>query len=115
MFEVENFFIPDEKLEEIVIRKDTRGLTFSDAVYMAHELYRRRKNDQKAPPRVLKAEEVTDPGLYAARVGRTKSWVAFAEDANGKMYCRYLLGGYSPSPTMLKSAKFIGPIQTPEV
>ena len=69
----------------------------------------------KAPPKVLSAEEVTEPGFYWSSCGaKSNHWVPVwvLRDRPNSLY--YAFPG-SAADYSLKGLKFIGPIQTPEV
>ena len=71
--------------------------------------------DGKAPPKVLSAEEVTEPGFYWSSCGaKSNHWVPVwvLRDRPNSLY--YAFPG-SAADYSLKGLKFIGPIQTPEV
>ena len=103
--------ISQEKLNEIVAKKDTQALTFTNAVQMAEELYRRQA--EKSPPKVLSAQEVKETGAYwwcRPGVGNRVLVLVYRPDGCA-LRMRFFLNGSD----LLLNGQFIGPIQMPEV
>ena len=107
-----------------VLYEDSRELVA--ALQVAHEMEVKNLKSEidalkaelaalKAPPKVLSAEEVTEPGFYWSSCGaKSNHWVPVwvLRDRPNSLY--YAFPG-SAADYSLKGLKFIGPIQTPEV
>ena len=103
--------ISQEKLNEIVAKKDTQALTFTDAVQMAEELYRR-PQAEKSPLKVLSAEDVEEEGWYWSVDNEEFVQIDCDPTILPWQLSMWIVGS---SVCSRLQGQFIGPIQMPEV